>query len=76
MTCLRDALDKVKPHFEEGGKWEKFYYIFEANETLLFTPKDTTHSSGVQIRDAVDMKRMMMTVIISMLPFLLFGIVH
>lgn len=74
MQFLRNALDKVKPHFEKGGKWEKFYYIYEAHETLLFAPNSTTDPKGVQIRDAVDMKRMMMTVIIAMLPCLLFGI--
>jgi len=74
MKFLRDALDKVKPHFEKGGKWEKFYYIYEAHDTLLFAPNHTTKSKGVQIRDAIDMKRMMMTVIIAMIPCLLFGI--
>lgn len=74
MKFLRDALDKVKPHFEKGGKWEKFYYVYEAHDTLLFAPNHTTKSSGVQIRDAVDMKRLMMTVIIALIPCLLFGI--
>lgn len=74
MKFVRNALDKVKPHFEKGGKWEKFYYIYEAHETLLFAPNTTTKPKGVQIRDAVDMKRMMMTVIIAMIPCLLFGI--
>jgi Na+-transporting NADH:ubiquinone oxidoreductase subunit B len=74
MKFLRDQLDKVKPHFEKGGKWEKFHYIFEANETLLFVPNHTAKVKGAQIRDAVDMKRMMMTVIIAMIPCLLFGI--
>lgn len=74
MKFLRDALDKVKPNFEKGGKWEKFYYIYEAHETLLFAPKDTTKARGVQIRDAIDMKRLMMTVIISLIPCLLFAI--
>ncbi|MEO1052876.1 MAG: NADH:ubiquinone reductase (Na(+)-transporting) subunit B [Bacteroidota bacterium] len=73
MKFLRDALDKVKPNFEKGGKWEKFYFIYEAHETLLFAPNHTTNTRGVQIRDAIDMKRMMMTVIISMLPCLIFG---
>ncbi|MDX1627225.1 MAG: NADH:ubiquinone reductase (Na(+)-transporting) subunit B [Fulvivirga sp.] len=76
MKFLRDALDKVKPHFEKGGKWEKFYYIYEAHETLLFAPDHTTKSKGVQIRDAIDMKRMMMTVIIALIPCLIFGIVN
>ncbi len=74
MKFLRDFLDKQKPHFEKGGKWEKFHYVFEAHETLLFTPKSTTNHAGAQIKDAVDMKRMMMTVIIAMLPCLIFGI--
>ena len=74
MKLLRTFFDKQKPHFEKGGKWEKFYYIFEAHETLLFTPKSTTNETGTQIKDAIDMKRMMMTVIISMLPCLIFGI--
>lgn len=74
MKLLRTFFDKQKPHFEKGGKWEKFYYIFEAHETLLFTPKSTTNATGTQIKDAIDMKRMMMTVIISMIPCLIFGI--
>ena len=74
MKFLRDALDKVKPNFEKGGKWEKFYYIYEAHDTLLFAPNHTTSNKGVQIRDAIDMKRLMMTVIIALIPCLLFGI--
>ena len=74
MKFLRDALDKVKPHFEKGGKWERFYYVYEAHETLIFSPDTVTGSKGVQVRDAMDMKRMMMTVIIAMIPTLLFGI--
>ncbi len=74
MKFLRDALDKVKPHFEKGGKWEKFYYVYEAHDTLLFAPNHTTGAKGVQIRDAIDMKRLMMTVIIALIPCLLFGI--
>ena len=73
MQFLRNALDKVKPHFEKGGKWEKYFYIYEAHETLLFAPNSTTHSKGVQVRDAIDMKRLMITVIIAMLPCLIFG---
>jgi len=74
MNFIRKTLDKYKPHFEKGGKFEKFYYIWEANETFLFAPNSVTNKKGVQIRDAVDLKRMMSTVIIAMLPCLLFGI--
>lgn len=73
MKFLRDQLDKVKHNFEKGGKWEKFYYVYEAHDTLLFAPNSVTKGKGVQIRDAMDMKRMMMTVIIAMIPALLFG---
>lgn len=74
MKALRELLDKQKPNFEKGGKYEKFYYLFEANETFLFTPNHTTAAKGVQIRDAVDLKRLMVTVVIAMIPTLLFGI--
>lgn len=74
MKALRDFLDKQKPHFEKGGKYEKFYFIFEAHETLLFSPKTTTGPRGVQVRDAIDLKRLMITVVISLIPCLLFGI--
>ncbi len=60
--------------FQKGGKFEKLYYLFEAGETFLFAPDHTANSKGVQIRDAVDLKRLMMTVVIAMVPCLLFGI--
>ena len=74
MKFIRDSFDKVKPHFEKGGKWEKLFFVFEAFETFFFVPATTASSTGVQIRDAVDMKRLMNTVIVSMIPCLLFGI--
>lgn len=74
MSALRKLLDKQRPLFQKGGKFEKFYYAFEAGETFLFTPNHTTGVKGTQIKDAVDLKRMMMTVVIAMLPPLLFGI--
>ncbi|MCA6409238.1 MAG: NADH:ubiquinone reductase (Na(+)-transporting) subunit B, partial [Cytophagales bacterium] len=48
-------------------------YSFEALETFLFAPATTNGIKGAQIRDAIDLKRLMMTVIISMVPCLLFG---
>ncbi|GAA4833860.1 NADH:ubiquinone reductase (Na(+)-transporting) subunit B [Algivirga pacifica] len=73
MKFLHDLLEKQKPMFEKGGKLEQFYYLFEAGETFLFTPSTVTKSKGVQVRDAVDLKRMMMTVVIALVPALLFG---
>ena len=74
MQFLRKQLDKLKHNFERGGKLEKYYHAYEAFETFLFVPNTTTSGRGAQIRDAVDLKRLMMTVIISMLPCLVFGI--
>lgn len=74
MKFLRNTLDKAKHNFEKGGKWEKYYYVFEAFDTFAFVPNTTADVKGAQVRDAVDMKRLMMTVIIAMVPCLLFGI--
>jgi Na+-transporting NADH:ubiquinone oxidoreductase subunit B len=74
MKFLRNAFDKVKHDFERGGKYHKYFYLFEAIDTFNFTPNTVTPSKGAQIRDAVDLKRLMMTVVIAMVPCLLFGI--
>ena len=74
MQFLREVLDKQRPMFEKGGKFEKFYYAFEAGETFLFTPKDTSPARGTHIHDAIDLKRLMITVVIALIPALLFGI--
>lgn len=74
MKFLRDLLDKQKPLFQKGGKLEYFYYAFEAGETFLFSPKHTNGIKGAQVKDAIDLKRMMITVVIAMIPCLLFGI--
>lgn len=74
MKFLRDLMDKQKPLFEKGGKLESLYYAFEAGETFLFSPNHTTGIKGAQVKDAIDLKRMMITVVIAMIPCLLFGI--
>ncbi|MGF1532279.1 MAG: NADH:ubiquinone reductase (Na(+)-transporting) subunit B [Bernardetiaceae bacterium] len=74
MHFLHNILEKQKPLFEKRGKLERFYYLFEAAETFAFTPPTTTAARGVQIRDAIDLKRMMITVVVAMVPCLLFGI--
>jgi Na+-transporting NADH:ubiquinone oxidoreductase subunit B len=74
MQIIRKQLDKLKHNFEKGGKLERYYYAFEAIETFLFAPATTAAPKGVQVRDAIDLKRLMMTVIIAMVPCLIFGI--
>lgn len=73
MQGIRKFLDKQKANFQKGGKYERFYYAFEAIDTFLFTPNETTKPKGVQIRDAIDLKRLMMTVVIALIPPFLFG---
>ncbi|WP_291785633.1 NADH:ubiquinone reductase (Na(+)-transporting) subunit B [Cecembia sp.] len=74
MKFLRDLLDKQKPLFQKGGKLENLYYLYEAGETFLFKPNHTAGIKGAQVKDAIDLKRMMITVVIAMIPCLLFGI--
>ena len=73
MNFLRNYLDKQKPKFEKGGKLEKFHSVFTGFESFLFVPNTTT-SSGAHIRDAVDLKRTMIIVVLALIPALLFGI--
>lgn len=63
----------MEPNFLKGGKFEKWNPLFETMATFAFTPKLVTQK-GSHIRDGVDLKRTMMTVIIAMIPCLLFGI--
>jgi Na+-transporting NADH:ubiquinone oxidoreductase subunit B len=72
MKALRNYVDKIKPHFIKGGKFEKFESVFDAFETFLFVPDKVT-TRGAHIRDSMDLKRLMSVVIIAALPALLFG---
>lgn len=73
MKALRKYVDNIKPHFEKGGKFEKLHSTFDAFETFLFVPNQVT-KKGSHIRDAIDMKRTMIMVVVAMIPALLFGI--
>lgn len=69
---LRKYLDKIKPNFEEGGKFHWLYSTYDAFETFLYVP-NTTSKSGVHIHDARDSKRTMVIVILALVPALLVG---
>jgi Na+-transporting NADH:ubiquinone oxidoreductase subunit B len=73
MKGLKRYIEKVKPNFEKGGKYERFQGIFESFETFLVVPGRTTPSKGAHIRDAMDSKRLMSIVVIALIPALLFG---
>ncbi len=72
MKGLKRQLDKIKPQFDKGGKFEKFHSVFDGFYTFLYTPNETS-SSGVHIHDANDSKRTMTTVILALMPCVLFG---
>ena len=72
MKLFKNILESVKPHFVEGGKLEKLYPAYDAFETFLFVPDHTTHG-GTHIKDAIDLKRTMALVVLSMVPCILFG---
>jgi Na+-transporting NADH:ubiquinone oxidoreductase subunit B len=74
MNPIQKFFDKIEPLFEKGGKYEKYYTLYEGHRTILFRPKLVTGKKGVQVRDANDLKRTMITVVIAMIPCLLFGI--
>ena len=69
---IRSFIDKIKPNFVEGGKFAWLQSTFEAFETFAFAPNTVT-TRGSHVRDAVDMKRAMITVVIALIPALLFG---
>jgi Na+-transporting NADH:ubiquinone oxidoreductase subunit B len=69
---LKQRIDRIKPDFEKGGRFEKLHSVFDGFYTFLFTPNETS-SSGVHIHDGNDSKRTMITVVMALLPCCLFG---
>ena len=75
MKFLYSMIEKARPTFEDGGKLEKFYPLFEATESLLFTTSEKT-KSGPHIRDSIDIKRVMILVVTALIPCYIFGAVN
>ena len=65
MKLLRNLLDKQGKLFKKGSKLEKLYPLHEAGDTFIFTPGKVTLGPS-HLRDALDLKRMMMTVVIAL----------
>jgi Na+-transporting NADH:ubiquinone oxidoreductase subunit B len=72
MKFLRDKIDQIKKPFGKGEKLEKFAPAVNALDTFLYVPNHTT-KHGAHIRDAVDLKRTMITVVLALVPALIFG---
>ncbi|MCE9616659.1 MAG: NADH:ubiquinone reductase (Na(+)-transporting) subunit B [Lentisphaerae bacterium] len=73
MKFLLNLHDKLRPLFHKGGKLEKIEPLFDAQDTFLFTPATVT-AKGAHVRDALDLKRVMIVVVLALLPCTLFGI--
>ena len=73
LKKLHNIVEKLRPHFEEGGKLHAFHSVFDGFETFLFTPKTTAKRIGSQIHDGSDSKRTMIMVILALVPAMLFG---
>ncbi|HBX27161.1 MAG TPA: NADH:ubiquinone reductase (Na(+)-transporting) subunit B, partial [Gammaproteobacteria bacterium] len=69
---LRTYLDRIEPKFQSGGKYEKFYALYEAIDTIFYAPGTTTKSSS-HVRDGIDLKRIMITVWLCTFPAIFFG---
>ena len=72
MKALRNYLNRIKPNFEPGGRFQSLQSVFDGFETFLYTP-NTTSSSGVNVHDSLDSKRIMIIVVLALMPCLLFG---
>lgn len=69
---LRKFLDKIEHHFEKGGRYEKWYALYEAFDTFFYRPGSVTKSTA-HVRDGIDLKRMMITVWLCTFPAMFFG---
>ncbi|PAT33925.1 NADH:ubiquinone reductase (Na(+)-transporting) subunit B [Vandammella animalimorsus] len=69
---LRSFFDRIEPHFHKGGKYEKWYALYEAVDTFLYRPASVTRSTA-HVRDSIDLKRMMIMVWLCTFPAMFFG---
>ena len=69
---LRAFLDKIEHNFEKGGKYEKWYALYEAADTIFYRPSSVTKTTA-HVRDGIDLKRIMITVWLCAFPAMFFG---
>lgn len=70
--ALRNLLDRLAPHFHSGGKYAKYYALYEAVDTILYSPATVTRT-GSHVRDGIDLKRVMITVWLAAFPAMFYG---
>ncbi len=72
MKKLREYIDHLEPHFEKGGKYEKWYALYEAVTTIFYTPGHVTQNAS-HVRDNIDLKRIMIFVWACTFPAMFWG---
>ncbi len=69
---MRKFFDSIEHHFQEGGKFEKYYALYEVFDTFLYSPSSTTKTTA-HVRDGIDLKRIMITVWLATFPAMFYG---
>lgn len=69
---LKTFLEDIEPDFEPGGKYEKFYALYEAAATIFYTP-GKVNKTGTHVRDSIDLKRIMILVWMATFPAMFYG---
>lgn len=72
MSFLRRTLDNIHPHVTEGGKYQKFYALYEAVDTVFYSPADVNRGRN-HVRDGIDLKRVMIFVWLAAMPAVFIG---
>ena len=72
FPAFRKILDDMEPHFHKGGKWESWFALYEAADTIFYSPASTTKTTA-HVRDGIDLKRMMITVWLCAFPAMFYG---
>ena len=70
---LRNFFDRIEPHFDKGGRWEKFFPIYEMVESFLYSPRTVT-TAAPHARSFIDMKRIMTYVVLATIPCILMAL--
>ncbi len=72
MKVIRKFFDNIEHHFQEGGRLQNYYAVYEVFDTFFYSPPDVTKSTS-HVRDGVDLKRIMITVWIATFPAMFYG---
>ena len=64
---MKRYLDHLRPLFAKGGRYEKYYPVFEMVDGFFYSSPETTHHAP-HVRDGIDLKRLMVYVVVALIP--------